>query len=141
MRETIDFSEAPFCAVGKSTICEGQGLFALRDFKKDEIVVDYYQNSKTWEKTEFEKLPISVKETCWWIGEFHQKENVYIALIAKPESLFMRANHNRNPNTNWEVLKRQLSANQKIRAGDEIFFDYRKEIAPIWIKQNPPPWA
>ena len=136
MRENIDFTEAPRCAVGKSTVCDGQGLFAMSVFEPGDIVADYSETSKAWEKTPFDKITGIAKETCWWIGE--STEN---ALVAKPESLFMRANHSRNPNTLWDVNSRKLIALKRISPAEEIFYDYRREVAPAYMKQAPPPWA
>jgi SET domain-containing protein len=135
MRENINFDESPNCAVGKSHI-EGQGLFALKKFKKGETVADYSKASKAWEKCQFTNIPKKYKETAWWIGL-----NKKFALLAKPESSFMRANHSRTPNTNWEPEKMTLTANTAIKPGEEITYDYRKEIAPESVKSNPPPWA
>jgi SET domain-containing protein len=111
-------------------------LFSLKKFKKGEVVADYSKASKTWEKCEFNKIPKKYKETAWWIGL-----NKKIALLAKAESSFMRANHSKNPNTDWEPEKMMLTANKTIQAGDEITYDYRREIAPKSVKSNPPPWA
>jgi len=136
MREEIDFEEGYGCGVGYSRSCEGQGLFALKDFMQGEVVIDYKETSKKWKSVQFKEITGSVKDTCWWIGVSQEE-----ALIASPESLFMRANHNRNPNTEWYTTERTLVAKTYIRAGEEIVFDYRKEIAPPEIKNTPPSWA
>ena len=134
MREDIDFAEAPKCGVGSSRLCDGQGLFALQKIKVGEIVADY--SHSTWKRAPFSSLPKSHRTTCWWVG-INKKE----ALLAAPTSLFMRANHSRTPNTLWNPKKKTLTANQPILPGDEITYDYRLEIAPLTIKQNPPAWA
>jgi len=135
MRENINFDECPDCAIGKSQI-QGQGLFALKIFKRGEVVADYSLSSQNWEKCQFEKIPLKYKETAWWIGLTKD-----FALLAKAESSFMRANHSRTPNTNWDPEKMTLTANRTIQPGEEITYDYRKEIAPDNVKSNPPRWA
>jgi hypothetical protein len=136
MRQDIEFLEAPHCGVGKSTVCPGQGLFALSNFKEGEVVADYSQTAKKWQRAPFNKMPQVARDCCWWVGE--SKE---IALIARPESLFMRANHSKTPNTEWDVQNKKLVAIREIKTGEEIFYDYRKEIAPPEIKDKPPSWA
>jgi SET domain-containing protein len=135
MREEINFQEAPSCAVGRSSI-QGQGLYALKNFKKGEIVADYSNSSEQWKLCKFTAIPKKYRETCWWIGETLES-----ALLASPESAFMRANHSRTPNTTWMPNQKKLLANRLIKCGEEITYDYRLEIAPAHIKSKPPKWA
>lgn len=135
IRDEIDFSEAPFCAIGKSTICEGQGLFALKRFEIGDIIADYNISSNKWIECNFKHIPEQHKEYCWWIGK-----TTDVCLLALPESIFMRANHSNAPNTDWFPEQKLLIANSVILPGEEITFDYTKEIAPSCIKDNPPSW-
>ena len=135
IREEIDFSEAPFCAIGKSAICEGQGLFALTQFEIGDIVADYNISSNNWIECMFDAMPQKHKETCWWVGKTTE-----ICLLALPESLFMRANHSNGPNTEWLPEQKLLKAKAPIRSGEEITYNYTKEIAPLSIKLNAPSW-
>jgi SET domain-containing protein len=135
MREDINFDECPDCGVGKSKH-QGQGLFALKKFKKGDIVANYSIAAKTWKKCAFKKIPEKYRQTSWWVGLSKS-----YALLAKAESSFMRANHSRTPNTDWKPKKMILIANKNIKPGEEITFDYRMEIAPESVKSNPPPWA
>jgi len=135
IRPNIDFSESPQCAVGQSQF-QGQGLFTLKQIKKGEIVIDYNNTSTLWEKVKFEDMPSINKESCWWVGI-----DTKYCLLASPESSFMRANHSRNPNLQWYPKEKILLAIGDIKAGEELTFDYRLEIASQAIKQNPPPWA
>jgi SET domain-containing protein len=135
MRENIDFEECPHCGVGKSKI-SGQGLFALKLFKQGEVVADYMKSSKLWKKCSFKNIPQQYQETCWWVGQSRRT-----ALLARAESPFMRANHSRNPNTLWDPQKMKLIALKSIQPGEEITYDYRREIAPNYLKSKPPIWA
>jgi len=135
MREDIHFEEAPLCAIGKSRI-SGQGLFALKNFRPGEVVCNYSKGAKSWKKCKFTEIPNAYKKSCWWVGK-----STRIALLASPKSSFMRANHSRTPNTLWDPKKMKLTAITNINCGEEITYDYRKEIAPKSLKANPPSWA
>ena len=132
MRQEILFEEAPGCAVGLSEY--GQGLFSLRDFAVGSVVVDY--SNTPIKEVAFEDLPEEVKACHWWVGKDETTAEVF-----PPESLFMRANHSRSCNCTWDRENRRLIACRVIRPGDEVTFDYRLEVAPGSIKDNPPDWA
>ena len=133
-REGLDFQEAPHCAVGQSTICASQGLFALRKFSLDDVVVDY--SDADWSRCLFENIPTWYRNHDWWIGESEAT-----CLLGALTSVFMRANHSRTPNTYWNTAQRKLTALRDIQPGEEITYDYRLELAPPHFKCNPPPWA
>lgn len=136
IREEIDFSEAPFCAIGKSTVCDGQGLFALKQFEPGEVIADYNITSNKWIECNFESMPKQYKNMCWWVGK-----TTDVCLLASSESVFMRVNHSNKPNADWLPLQKVLKANTLIRSGEEIVYDYTKEIAPSSVKDNPPSWV
>ena len=52
----------------------------------------------------------------------------------------MRANHSNDPNTDWFPEQKLLIANSVILPGEEITYNYTKEIAPSCIKDKPPSW-
>ena len=135
MRQELDFNEAPFCSVGKSTVCEGQGLFALKLFLPKSIVVDYSINYKCWKNCLFEEMPEFNQKYMWWVGVNEQE-----CKLANWNSLFMRANHSKTPNTEWNLKTKQLIAIASIFPGEEITYNYQKEIASPSIKLNPPVW-
>lgn len=136
MREAIEFSEALNCAVGKSKICEGQGLFALKRFAPTEIVVDYSSSYKKWKRCLFKDIQQDYKYWLWWVGE----ENKEYCRLADLSSLFMRANHSFYPNTEWLPETQQLLAKHTIFAGEEITYNYTLELAPDYIKESKPDW-
>lgn len=136
MREDIWFEEAPNCGVGKSRICDGQGLFALVKIEPGDVVASYHSTRKLRKEYPFAELPDEAKETCWWVGKTQE-----VAEVFPPESLFMRANHSRKPNCLWDTAAQTLTALRDILPGEEVTFDYRLEMAPPEIKANPPEWA
>lgn len=136
MRENIHFQEAPFCAAGKSHLCDGQGLFALKAFRRGEMVASYSETSPLRASYPFDEIPPAALATSWWIGK-----TTAVAEVFPPESLFMRANHSRDPNCFWDTAQQTLTALREILPGEEITYDYRLEIAPPSIKANPPAWA
>ncbi len=70
----------------------GKGVYAARNFKKDEIVIKYKLKPLT--KEEFENLPQSEKE-------FTHTHHGVIHLYSEPERY---VNHSENPNT-WQDLE------------------------------------
>lgn len=64
MRQNIDFNEAPYCAVGNSRICDGQGLFALKDFNASDVVIDYSLSSVNWTLCKFADIPKDFADCC-----------------------------------------------------------------------------
>jgi hypothetical protein len=136
MREDIHFEEAPHCGVGKSQVCEGQGLFALKRFQPKERVASYQITQNLRKEYTFSRIPKHARETCWWVGK-----NQEVAEVFPPESLFMRANHSRKPNCRWNPREQTITALREIVPGEEITYDYRLEIAPPEIKSHPPDWA
>lgn len=133
----LDFSEAPDCFIGLSKI-SGEGLFAGRNFKKGEVVVDYSKSFSTWEKMLFTHISNfkTLQEKCWFVAE-----NKKFIRIGSQGSVFMRSNHSRTPNTEWNPKSKILKSYKKINIGDEITYDYRLEIGPNWFKTKPPVWA
>lgn len=98
--------------VKKSKI-HGKGVFANKNFKKEEIVIKYNLRSLT--KKEFDNLPESEKHFT------SLKKNKYW-LFLPPERY---VNHSCEPNTkskgNCDL------AIKKIKKGEEITTDYRKD--------------
>ena len=104
--------------IGKSKIKQfpdGKGVFANRDFRKGEVVIQY--NLNTFTQEEWEKLPEEEKEfthTHW--GQIY--------LYAEPERY---VNHSDNPNTHQDLEKKQDIALRDIQKGEEITTDATKD--------------
>lgn len=94
---------------------DGKGVFANRDFKKGEVVLQYHLKPLTQE--EWDKLPESEKEfthTHW--GQIY--------LYSEPERY---VNHSYNPNTYQDLKKQQDIALRNIKKGEEITGDATKD--------------
>ena len=133
----LEFSEAPNCFVGLSGV-HGEGLFAGRAFSVGETVADYGTSFLKWFRVPYANLDAlpHVHDRSWFVGE-----SLEFCRVASPTSVFMRANHARQPNTGWNPAARRLTATQPIAAGDEITYDYRLEVGPPSLKDHPPAWA
>ena len=93
----------------------GQGVFANRDFKKGEVVIQYHLKPLT--QKEWQELPRKEKEfthTHWG--------KVYLYL--EPERY---VNHSENPNTYQDLNKSRDIALRDIKKGEEIKTDAKKD--------------
>ena len=100
--------------IGKGNL-EGKGVYAARDFKKDEVVVKY--NLKPLTKQELENLPQSEKQFT-----HTHKEIVY--LYSEPERYI---NHSDNPNTYQDLENFCDVASHDIVKGEMITTDATKD--------------
>ncbi len=98
--------------VGQSSI-SGNGIFAARSFKKDEIVIRWDPH-KTISKQEAENLPAEEKEHLSYV------EDQYV--LVPPNG---RVNHSCDPNLLLEDFC--YFAKRDIKNGEELTADYRKE--------------
>ncbi|HLD81751.1 MAG TPA: SET domain-containing protein [Patescibacteria group bacterium] len=101
-----------FIAKGKLA---GKGVYAARDFRKGEIVVQYRLIHVSQE--EFEKLPESEKE-------FTHSYHGHIFLYQEPERY---VNHSDTPNTYQDHTKKADIALRDIKKGEMITTDARKD--------------
>ena len=100
--------------VGKGEL-EGKGVYANRDFKKDEVVIKY--NLKPLTKEEYKRLPRSEKNfthTHW--GQMY--------LYSVPERY---VNHSKNPNTYQDHINKADVASRDIKKGEMITCDHTKD--------------
>ena len=103
--------------VGKGKIF-GKAVFAKRNFKKDEIVIQYHLTSLS--EQEYKKLSKEEKNFV-----HHHWSTRY--LYSSPERF---VNHSPHPNTRQD-LKRQCDiALRKIKKGEEITTDAKKDDFP-----------
>ncbi len=93
----------------------GKGVFAKRDFKKDEVVIKY--NLKPLTKEEFENLPEDEKE-------FTHKHQEVMQLYSIPERY---VNHSPHPNTIQDLERKCDVAKRDIKKGEEITTDASKD--------------
>jgi SET domain-containing protein len=100
--------------IGKGNL-DGKGIFAARDFKKDEVIIKY--NLKAITQEEFDNLPESEKE-------FTHAHNGQIHLYSVPERY---VNHSENPNTYQDFENWADVALRDIKKGEEITTDATKD--------------
>jgi len=100
--------------IGKGNL-DGKGVFAARDFKKDEAVINY--NLKPLTQSEFEDLPEGEKE-------FTHVHHGQIHLYSAPERY---VNHSPSPNTYQDLVNWADVALRNIKSGEEITTDATKD--------------
>ena len=93
----------------------GRGVYANRDFKKDEIVIKY--NLRPLAGKEIEKLANSEKEFT------HAHQGV-LYLYSEPERY---VNHSKNPNTRQDLISKCDVALRDIKKGEMITTDATKD--------------
>ncbi|MBI2612364.1 SET domain-containing protein [Candidatus Kaiserbacteria bacterium] len=100
--------------IGKGNLA-GKGVYANRDFKAGEIVIQYHLKSLTEE--EFQNLPESEKE-------FTHIYRGVIRLYSGPERY---VNHSANPNTSQDLENGRDVALRDIKKGGVITTDATKD--------------
>jgi hypothetical protein len=100
--------------IGKGNLA-GKGVYANRDFKKGEIVIQYHLKPLTTK--EYERLPESEKI-------FTHSHWGKIQLYSEPERY---VNHSEEPNTYQNLLKQQDIALRDIKKGEIITGDATKD--------------
>lgn len=93
----------------------GKGVYANRDFKKDEIVISYHLKPLT--NREYEQLPENEKM-------FTHTHHGTIYLYSEPERY---VNHSDNPNTYQDLDKRCDIALMDIKKGEAITTEAEKD--------------
>jgi len=100
--------------IGKGNLT-GKGVYAARDFKKGEVVIQYHLTALT--EAEYEALPESEKM-------FTHNHWGTIYLYSEPERY---VNHSPNPNTYQDLIKQQDIALRDIKKGEAITGDATKD--------------
>lgn len=114
--------------IKKSSI-EGYGLFANKEFKQGEIVIDYNPFIKSFYKIRYVDLkPEQYNKN--WLKPINEE---YCLTNDKTNKLHF-INHSRNPNCNWLVNDLLIVANKDIGKDEEFFIDYRLEPRPNRLK-------
>ncbi len=113
-----------YAVIVKESLISGKGVFANKDFKKNEIVIDWKECSRILTKEEFDKLSDAQKK---YVSIF---KNKYI-LFKSPAKY---VNHSCNPNTSFK--NNCDVAIKAIKKGEEITGNYILEKANINFKCN-----
>ena len=120
----IDNDDAPFTYVKESSV-EGYGLFAAKDIKKDDLVIDYRMFPKDWYKTRYVDLSEEQIRKNWYV-----MLNSEECIASDKWSKFSYINHSREPNCEWVLNIHKIIANRDIKKDEELFIDYRAEPRP-----------
>lgn len=120
----IEEDNAPDTYVKISSV-EGYGLFASRDFKPKDIIIDYGLFSDSWYQTTYDKLSKEKKEKSAYImiDEIN-------CITSDRISKFKYLNHSRDANCFWDIKNRKIFAFRNIQKDEELFIDYRLEYCP-----------
>lgn len=110
-------------AVKDSKIC-GKGVFALRDFKKDELILRV--TGKIIKAENYEGLPSHFKSHLFPFDKTGNKCKYFL-----PEKPWMYLNHSCNPNAGIKN-NREIVATKEIKKGEEITFDYAMNNIDNW---------
>jgi hypothetical protein len=128
----IEEDNAPDTYVKKSII-EGFGLYASKEFKFGDLIIDYNLFPENWYKMKYVDLSEEQIRKNWYVMIDNQN-----CITSDKYSKFSYINHSRNPNCFWNVDKRIISADRDIQKDEELFIDYRLEPRPT--RTNFPKW-
>jgi len=109
----------------KESSIEGYGLFASKDFKKGEIVVDYNLFPENCYEMKYVDLSEKQIRKNWYVMIDSES-----CITSDKFSKFSYINHSRNPNCFWDVDKGIIFADRDIQKDEELFIDYRLEPRP-----------
>lgn len=128
----VEEDNAPDTYVKKSSV-EGYGLFASKDFNKDEIILNYNSFIKSFYKSKWSDLKPEQYNKNWLLPI---DENY--CLTNNRSCKFHFLNHSRTPNCDWQIKNLLIVANKNIQKDEELFIDYRLEYRPNRV--NYPNW-
>lgn len=120
----IDNDDAPFTYV-KESLIEGFGLFAAKDIKKNDLVIDYRLFPKDWYKTRYVDLTEEQIRKNWYVMLSSEE-----CITSDKWSKFSYINHSREPNCDWVMNIHKIIANRDVKKDEELFIDYRTEPRP-----------
>ena len=95
---------------------KGKGVFALKDFKKDEFIL--HIDGKVVETDKPSSYPKEIRDQWFPIGQIGNKRRYVF-----PKSPWKYLNHSCNPNAGIKN-NRDIVAMKSIKKGEEIVFDY-----------------
>lgn len=124
---------APDCYVMSSKL-HGMGLYASKNFKKGEVIVDMTPYIKEFYKIRYDHLNEYQISRNW-----HVQLDEEHCLTFDRFSKFCYINHSRTPSTDWLILEYLIIANKNIKHDEEITIDYRNEQRPT--RKSWPDWV
>ena len=128
----IEEDNAPDTYVKKSTI-EGYGLFASKEFKSGDLIIDYKLFPENYYNMKYADLSEEQIRKNWYVTIDNEH-----CITSDKYSKFSYINHARIPNCFWDIDKRIIIANRDIQKNEELFIDYRLEPRPT--RTNFPDW-
>jgi SET domain-containing protein len=120
----IEEDNAPDTYVKKSNV-SGLGLYAIKDFKKGDVIIDYNLFPESWYELDY----IDLSEDKIKRSRFVMINNSR-CITSDKISKFGYLNHSRNPNCKCLFEKRLVIADKDIQKDEELFIDYRLEPRP-----------
>lgn len=108
----------------KESKIKGKGVFALKDFKKDEFIL--HVDGEVMETEDPSSLSKEIQDNCF---PFYKKGNKRKYVL--PKSPWRHINHSCNPNAGIKN-NRDIVAMRPIKKGEEIVFDYAMNNVDRW---------
>ena len=108
----------------KETKSRGKGVFALRDFEKDELILQV--EGKVVETDNPASFPKEIQDH-WFPFDKQGKKHKYVL----PKAPWKYLNHSCNPNAGIKN-NREIVAIRPIKKGEEIVFDYAMNNIDDW---------
>lgn len=106
---------------------KGKGIFALKDFKKDEIIL--HIDGEVIETGNPASLSKDIQDHCF---PFDKKDK--IGKYVLPKSPWKYLNHSCDPNAGIKN-NRDIVAMKAIKKGEEITFDYAMNNIDNWVTE------
>ena len=113
-----------YCRLGVSPI-HGIGVFAIRDIPKgtQPLVSLLKIKEFSFSKKEIKKLPSSVQKEVRMFCYYNKDEYLIPSIGLNAMNMAFYMNHSKNPNIKY-LKNNTLLSLRKIKAGEELFFDY-----------------
>jgi SET domain-containing protein len=113
-----------YCRLGVSAI-HGIGVFAIRDIPKGAKPMASLLKIKEFSlsKKEIKKLPVSVQKEVRMFCYYDKDEYLIPSIGLNSMNMAFYMNHSKEPNIKY-LKNNELVALRKIKAGEELFFDY-----------------
>jgi SET domain-containing protein len=124
----VEEDNAPDTYVNESSI-EGYGLFASKDFKKEDLIIDYNLFPESWYELDYNDLSEDKIKRSRFVMINNNR-----CITSDKISKFGYINHSRNSNCKCIFEKRLVIADRDIKKDEELFIDYRLEPRPNHVK-------
>ena len=113
-----------YCRLGVSPI-HGIGVFAIRDIPKgtQPLVSLLKIKEFSFSKKVIKKLPSSVQKEVRMFCYYNKDEYLIPSIGLNAMNMAFYMNHSKNPNIKY-LKNNTLLSLRKIKAGEELFFDY-----------------